>query len=257
MLLQGEEGAPDNYRLSFSPGAQEGYQDSTRHRHNFEQLRHPLDGGYSIAKDTVIPAGWVGYFPESTFYGPQHRSAMVMTLGLQFGGPSGIGFTTARQRQHAREQLLAKAGVFDKGVYTWHDESGKRHNQDAYDAVWEQIYGKKVVYPEPRYDSFILMNPLAFPWVSDDSSPGVSHKWLGTYSERQIRVGFIHLDVGSSMCFGTECSNEIMFLEQGSLSHAGQTHDRYSAYGSSASDQPELLTAQQDSLLYYVKLPTF
>ena len=45
------------------------------------------------------PAGWVGYFPESAYYGPQSISPDLTMLVLQFGGPSGQGFASVAQRR--------------------------------------------------------------------------------------------------------------------------------------------------------------
>lgn len=257
MLLHGVEGAPDNYRLSYSPGGVDSIQESTRHRHNFEQFRHPLDGDYSIAPNQVIPAGWVAYFPESSFYGPKRRSRKVKTVSIQFGGPSGYGYTTVRQRRQAVAALETRGGTFHDGMYTWQDEKGKRHNRDGYDAVWEYINGCPVNYPDPRYDGFIMMNPAGFAWIEDRQRPGVARKHLGTFSEREIRVDLVRLGAGASMRFGAESASEVMFLEAGSLTHHDEHYPQYSAFGTTANDESEMLTALEECQLFYVKLPTF
>ncbi len=88
-LLTGTEGQPDNYKLALSYGSEGDEWTSPRHRHLFEQVRHVLDGDYSVTRDKVLPAGWVGYFPESAYYGPQVKSASLTMMTLQYGGPSG------------------------------------------------------------------------------------------------------------------------------------------------------------------------
>jgi hypothetical protein len=255
-LAQNIDGAPDNYRFSYSAGGGEGERFVPRHRHNFEQIRHPLDTGYSIGKDLEIPPGWVGYFPESAYYGPQHTKPGRVVI-LQFGGPSGIGYQTVAQHERAYEELIAKGGRFDDGIYTWNDEQGRKHNRDAYEALWEQVFGRPVEYPEPRYSDIILMNPSTFGWVKSRDLPGVAHKWLGSFTERNIRIGFIHLDTGATIPFGTENSNELIFLEQGCVATGEEIHPTNSLFGSSSSDGAETIRACEESLLYYVKLPTF
>jgi hypothetical protein len=125
-----------------------------RHRHNFEQIRYPLNGDYGYARDKVIPKGWVGYFTEGAYYGPQTQKQNLSLVNPQFGGASGNGYLSKRQRQEAYA-ALASRGKFEKGVYTYIDEKGQRHNQDSYEALWEQASGRAIVYPRPRYEDCI------------------------------------------------------------------------------------------------------
>jgi hypothetical protein len=104
-LLVGEEGEPDNYKLGFSYGEGDSDWSTPRHHHLFDQFRHPIEGDYSIGKNKVLPAGWVGYFPESCYYGPQVMSPNLKMVVLQFGGPSGRGFYSNAQRKKAIEKL--------------------------------------------------------------------------------------------------------------------------------------------------------
>lgn len=257
VLLHGKEGALNNFRFSYS--GEEGDTDwsTPRHHHNFEQIRHPLEGDYIIGKNEVLPAGWVGYFPESAYYGPQALSTNLRLLVLQFGGPSGQGFASTRQRRKGYDDLLAKGGKFENGVYTWIDEKGQRHNQDAFEAVWEEMNQRKIQYPLGRYRDLIIMNPAAFNWTTDQDFPGVARKILGTFTERRIRVGFIRLDKGAKLPFGTEDAPEIAFVKEGSISHDGTTHGVLSALGTEAEEAPSMLQALEPTELYYIKLPTF
>jgi len=259
ILLAGEEGSPDNYQLFYgeSEGGDGAKWTSPRHRHNFEQIRFTIEGDYSMTKEKVLPAGWVAYFPESIFYGPQVKNPNLKMLVLQFGGPSGIGYHGAAQMRKGFDALVAKGGKFEAGMYTWDDEAGKRHNQDAFEATWEQIHGQKVVYPKPRYDSVILMNPANFSWMADPASQGVSRKLLGAFTEREIRIEFVHLDAAASVELGTRNSAELLFLTQGVLVHEGKNYERNSAFATSSGDRPETLTAVEPTELLYIKLPTF
>jgi hypothetical protein len=258
-LLTGQEGSPGNYRLGYSESrdAKSGNAWSTpRHRHIFEQVRHPLEGDYSIAGDQVLPAGWVAYFPESAYYGPQKLSPNLKSVVLQYGGPSRLGYMSAGQRKAGLADLL-KRGELRDGIYTWTDTDGRTHNQDAHEALWEQVRGVKTSYPKPRYDSLVMMNPASFPWIKDDSLTGVARKILGTFTELDVRIGFVSLDAGASLPFGTQPSAEILFLKHGEIRHGDTKYPPLSAFGSAAEDSPETLVATEDCELFYVKMPTF
>lgn len=255
-LLTGREGAPNNYKLGYGVGEGENEWGTPRHHHNFEQFRHPIKGDYVIGKDEVLPAGWVGYFPESAYYGPQTMSPNLEMFTMQFGGPTGFGFWSVRQRRKGFDELSAK-GKFEGGVYSWADPDGKRHNQDAAEAMWEHINGRKIEYPLGRYRNLILMNPAAFAWEKEADASGVARKILGDFTERRIRVGFIRLDKGAMLNFGTEKAPEALVVKEGSVSHDGKTYARLSAFGVEGDESPITLKANEACELYYMKMPTF
>src|SRR5437016_412877 len=62
---------------------------SPRHHHTFEQIRYVLGGEVEYAGKTY-GAGWLGYFPEGVFYGPQAQLGPGRGIVLQFPGPSGL-----------------------------------------------------------------------------------------------------------------------------------------------------------------------
>ena len=256
-LLYGREGRPDNYKFGFG-GAGSGEDWTTpRHRHTFEQIRYVASGEYVIRKDEVMPTGWVAYFPESCYYGPQVKRADCDMLTLQFGGPSGLGYWSTAQRKKALESLLAKGGKFENGIYTWLDENGKRHNQDASEAVEEEARGHPVDYPEARYSDIVVMNPAAFSWIKDREHTGVARKHLGSFSERDARIGFVRMEKGATLPFGAEPSAEVIFLKEGRISHDNSTYAAHTAFGTEADEKPVGLTAVEPSELLYMKLPTF
>ena len=255
-LLTGEEGTPHNYKFNYGGGGDSGDWTTPRHRHNFEQVRHPIAGDYVIAKNQVLPAGWVAYFPESAYYGPQVKSGNLTMLSLQFGGPSGIGYWSVAQRKRGYEELVEK-GEFHEGIFTWRDEQGRKHNQDAAQAVWEQVFGRKIEYASPRDPEFIMMDPAAFDWRKDDEAKGVAWKRLGTFTERELKIALIQLDKGAAISLGREKSNEILFLKEGRISQGGQDFGRLTAFSTTAEERPETFTASEDCELFYVKLPSF
>ncbi len=257
LLLTGKEGTPANYRLALSEGGTADWT-APRHRHVFEQFRYILSGDYVIGKDDVLPAGWAAYFPESVYYGPQIKKTNMTMIILQFGGPNGLGYWSAEQFSQASARLEAKGnGKFDNGIYTWTDAEGRRHNQDAVEAVEQEMRGSKIVYPPARYNDVIRMNPASFDWVMDADSPGVARKHLGTFTERDVRFGFVRLEKGATLQFGAEMSPEALVLMNGTMTHDNSSYGRYTAFGTEADESPVALTAVEPSELLYMKMPTY
>jgi quercetin dioxygenase-like cupin family protein len=260
LLLTGEEDAPDNYVVRYGQDeSQEGEPNrmGPRHRHNFDQIRYPLDGEIQICDERVIPAGWVGYFPESVFYGPNGLTPNVNLLVLQFGGATGFGINSISQNRKGREGLKAKGRRFEEGLVVWEDENGKTHKQDGFEALMEETLGHKVEYAPPRYDDILLINPEGFPWQPLEDHPGVWHKVLGTFTARDLRIGFFRIEPGATLPFGTHPSTEIGFLQKGLLEHNGETHAYGTAFSTTPNDPAESLTGIETADLFYVKLPTF
>jgi hypothetical protein len=257
MLVTGTEGAVDNYKLSYGAGGNSEDWKTPRHRHNFEQIRHPLRGDLIIGHNLIVPEGWVSYFPESCWYGPQVRKPDLSMIVLQFAGPSGYGYDTARELRAGMDALVAKGGEFKNGMYSWVDADGKHRNQDAAEAIYEENRGEKIVYPQARYDRLLMFNPEAFPWTPEPGQPGVSHKWMGTFTEKEIRFGFVKIEPGASFLLGAQPAVEVTFLKSGSVEAGGRKHEALSAFSTEAADQPSTLTAVEESVLFYAKLPTF
>lgn len=256
-LLTGREDTPGNYRLGYSYGGDEQQWTTPRHRHNFEQVRYVIDGEYSITGRRTLPAGHVGYFPESAYYGPQDMNPALTMLILQFGGPSGQGYASIAQRRKGLEDLKGRDGELKNGIWSWVDENGVHRNQDAFEAVWEQMNGQKINYPPARYEDIIVINPASFGWVPDPEFPGTEWKQLGVFSERLTKIAFVRLDAGAHIELGREPSNEIAFVVDGAISADGAQHDALTAFGTAAEDQPGTLTAAAPATLFYIKMPTF
>jgi hypothetical protein len=256
-LLTGTENAPDNYRLGYSYGGDDAKWTTPRHHHNFEQIRYVLEGEYSVATRRTIPAGHIGYFPESAYYGPQDINPELTMLILQFGGPSGQGYASIAQRKKGLEDLKKRDGELANGIWSWVDEDGVHRNQDAFEAVWETMNGRKIDYPPSRYEDIILINPDTFGWVPDEADPGTAWKLLGVFSERQTKIAFVKLDEGAHIELGTEPSNELAFIVDGRISAGGETHERLTAFGTAKQDAPDKLTAVEPTTLFYIKMPSF
>ncbi len=253
-LLAGREGDPNNYRVALTLAETEWA--APRHRHNFDQIRFPISGAFHYSKDDILPAGHVAYFPEGVHYGPQLRQKGLLMLVIQFGGASGQGFISEDQLTRARDELGA-SGIFEKGAYTRTDGNGKRHRQDGMEACWEHAMGRRLEYPAPRYEGQIKMNPANYDWIPDESLKGIAYKWLGTFTERNLRVGFVKLDKAATLPVATHNAPHFLFLAEGRLSHGGKSYGRHAAFGFEANEPSITLKAEEPSELLWVQLPKF
>lgn len=253
-LLQGEDSSPNNYLLNVGLTGGGGWT-TPRHRHTFDQVRYVLKGTYPIAKGVVMNEGTVGYFPESIHYGPQDRPEGLEMMVCQFGGASGQGFLSPARRE-AANAALAKKGTFKDGIYTWVDEKGVRRNMDGSEACYMEATGKKSVYSKPRYDNFFIMDPAAYEWIPD-GAPGVYTKWLGTFTERNTRLGLIRIDAGGTFGAGLQSSIELLFLSKGTVSVNGRDYGPNSAFEFLANEGPVPIKAKDNSEFLCIVLPRF
>jgi hypothetical protein len=196
IMVEGAPGALDNFQISF--GQMGGDFNSPRHRHNFEQIRYQLEGVLDYGRDGKLTAGMVGYFPEAVYYGPQSQDPTIncRTIVLQFGGASGSGYLSQAEVKAGMEALKAE-GEFKDGVFRRPVEVEGKRNMDGYQAIWEHVNGRPMVYPKARYPQPIFMDPDTYQWVPVHGAPGVAEKLLGVFTERRSEAGFLRLDAGA------------------------------------------------------------
>jgi hypothetical protein len=248
-LGRGKPGTAGNYFYSVAT-TQSDYH-TPRHRHNFEQIRLHLRGEFDYERDGKMTPGTVGYFPEGGFYGPSHSSDNSSFLLLQFGGASGSGYMSQEEYAEAMARLTPR-GEFHDGIYTWYDEAGKKHNKDGYEAVWEESRQLELKYPKPRYDRPVFMRQENFEWQPSPDEAGVAFKALGTFSEREVRIGYVRLDAGTTA--RRLPGDALYFVLKGKGRAAGENWHAESALilerGESAEIHAEELTE-----LFYIGLP--
>lgn len=195
-LLSGDPASPGNFK--FGLFHQYGDFFSPRHRHNFCQFRVQLEGVCEYGLSGKMKPGTIGYFPEGGYYGPQGPDeGDTYTATLQFGGPSGSGLLTPEQTAAAKKELL-KVGSFEKGVFRPHPDVPGRRNMDGFEAVWEEINGRKLVYPEPQYAAPVMMYPDHFQWMPVADSAGVEEKVLGVFTDCQIPCALYRVHPGAT-----------------------------------------------------------
>ena len=181
-LLNGTAGTAGNFQ--FNIGRQDGDFSSPRHRHNFDQFRFQLEGTSNFDRNGKMTEGTLGYFPEGAAYGPQTSDGRSTTAVLQFGGASGSGYLS-REEVAAGTEELKKFGTFEGGIFRRNDDVEGRRNTDGYQAIWEHVHGERMEYPKPRYRDPIMVDPSNYEWLPVAGMPGVMHKPLGTFTERQ------------------------------------------------------------------------
>jgi len=215
-LLNGTPGTLGNFQ--FDIGQLEGDFASPRHRHNFDQFRFQLEGTMDFDRNGKMAAGTFGYFPEGVAYGPQSSEGRSSTAVLQFGSASGSGYLSRAEVEAATEELK-KSGRFAGGLFRRNDGADGRRNTDAYQAIWEHVHSRHMAYPKPRYREPIMVDPANYAWIALAGAPGVGHKPLGTFTERECAAALVRLKRGATYGAG----GRSVYLV---LSGSGILHDR-------------------------------
>jgi hypothetical protein len=190
-----------------------------RHKHIFDQYRYNLTGKRQI-KDGFLEAGEVAFYPEGVYYGPQLQEEECTGLGLQFQGLTGIPYLTHKELNEARKALSAEGGIFKDGIYTKILPNGKKINKDSHVACSEYVSGKKIEFPEGRFEKPIVMRPQGHPWIGDRKVEGVEHKRLGTFGGSGIRL--TRLAPGARIPAQHMEDAEIRYLIEGSINYGGK-----------------------------------
>ncbi len=254
LLIGEDDDSPNNYLLNVGRTGSGGW-GTPRHRHNFDQIRFVLQGSYPVAPHKIMKEGTVAYFPESVHYGPQDRPEGLEMMVMQFGGASGQGFLSVAKREAAND-ALKKKGEFKNGVFTYIDEKGQKHNQDGSAACFEEATGKKLEFSPPRYDDVVMMEPSAYAWV-ETGTPGVSTKLLGTFTERDTRIGQLKINAGSTFNTGTRSAIEVLFLSSGKIKVDGKSYSERTAIELLPTDKPVDIVAEEEAIFLAVTLPKF
>jgi hypothetical protein len=252
-LHRGIQGSPSSFEWSLIQTTDQYF--TPRHRHNFDQIHHVLEGRHSWGPDQWMPAGSVGYFTEGCFYGPQ-RGGGALQLGLQFGGASGSGFMDYDQLRVGNEMLRSR-GEFIDGVYVWTDESGKQHNADGYEAIWQQVNDRPISYPEPRYASPIIIFPSALAWRPSRTEPGVSLRHAGTFGERNTSVRFLGIDTDAVHQVDASLTTVLQYVKRGVLSASDGSTIPAGAAICWRPGETDTIVARSACEVFEVRLPEF
>src|SRR5436190_15200646 len=191
---EGTPGTPGNFKFSLSKLGTD--YSGPRHRHNFDQYRYMIEGESDYGQDGPLKAGMLGYYPEGVAYGPQVNKTEIYCAVLQFGGVSGSGYLLPREVKAGMEELKA-FGTFKDGIFHRNEGVPGRRNSDAYQAIWEHMHGREMVYPKGRYNAPIYADAKNFEWAPVHGAPGVSEKLFGVWTERRTEAGLLRLENGA------------------------------------------------------------
>ncbi len=248
-LAWGVENTPENYLLVLAKT--DGDYHTPRHRHNFDQIRFSLEGKMSVAPRSFLTAGEIAYFPEGAYYGPQvDTGAFRLGLTLQFGGASGQGYISWEQMDQGRK-ALAGQGEFKDGVFRRAAGAGKK-NQDGFEAIWEAVCGRKLVYPKPRYRAPVMVEPEAFDWRK--VGPGIETKQLGMFTERGVRMEMTRIDKGARLSVAAEPAIRLLFVMDGAATCGGTEIGKHSVVDVSPNERAEI-AATAETQVFTMVLP--
>jgi hypothetical protein len=254
-LLNGDENAKDNFRLIHAQ--QKGEFSGPRHRHNFDQIRYCISGAMNYGPNCWVKEGELAYYPEGAYYGPEVSDKEYVVLALQFGGPSGLGFTSSRRIAEGMEQLKAY-GTFEKGIFRRSGDlpPGTRRNQDAFEAVWEHLNGRRLEYPTPRYPSQVLIKPDSFAWAPYGKDRAAWIKRLGVFTERSLEISMLKVGANGEFTVRHRPGTQIGII----LSGAGQiSPEKYGALStfSLQRDETANLRTDAETMILLIGLPLF
>lgn len=257
-LFKGTPKSRDNFELSIIRIG-EGGSFSPRHRHNFEQVRLPLNGAFNQSPKQDIPKDHIGYIAEGTPYGPQDLAAGIEFLLLQCGGPSGSGYMSHDELMQGTSVLKVQ-GEFSEGVFRKSEKASQvdRVNQDAYEAVWEHVNGKRIEYVEPRYREPITIDPQAFPWQDSEGMPGVQQRHFGTFNELGTAASQVRVEANASYVCKADAGRKLVVVMEGLVSQSGQEFSAWSGFNLSPGESANIGGAgDMPAVLLVLQLPHF
>jgi len=222
LIMTGEAGQPDYFTFRSLRFDHSGRY-SPRHRHNFAQYYYVLEGEVTFASARLTP-GWLGYMPEGVFYGPQSGGSHLLLL-LQHGGPSGQGLIADDQQSQAFEALKT-TGVFEKGIYRPKVENESGRAQDSYEAIWEHVRQRQLVYPRAQYSDPITMDTNAFPWIALADQPDVQRRVYGAFTSCSYGPAGYKLAADAKLRLG---GRGVYFVLEGAGSVGGHCYRKQTA----------------------------
>ena len=151
---------------------------------------------------------------------------------------------------------MKEFGTFEKGIFKRVGQlaPGEKRNQDAYEAIWEHVNKRKLVYPKPRYGEAILMKPENFEWEASEDEPGFARKQLCIFSERSLQFSMLKLEPARAGVQLSRGGIQIGFVVNGSGAVNGQALRKYSAFSGREDFE---LTSDEGMEVLLVGLPIF
>lgn len=229
----------------------EPYYHSPRHRHTFQQVRFVLAGHMQYHREEY-GVGDCLYIPEGAYYGPVKPvmtadSEKLHFADIQFEGPSGIPYPHPDDVVNA-QRALAETGKFEEGVYTFPD--GRK--RDAYEAILEKLTGRKIEYPKPRLNSYVVMRSHGYPWVPHRTLKGVQQKHLAYFFETGPNIKLAQVAAGASLPAAKPVGHQAVFLVKGRATFDGKEFDTLSYFILPSGDDHPPIAAKEDAEFLFV-----
>jgi hypothetical protein len=252
-LMKGHEGAPGNFELALLEISPDYH--APRHRHNFDQVRVMLEGDFEWDPGQPQREGSVGYFCEGLPY-TQRSVGHNKTLLLQCGGPSGDGYMSAAQLAQGIAALKAKGGRFEEGLYSGTDEDGRAVRKDSYQAAWEEIFGRRLIYPKPRYDHPVIVRPANIPYRPVAGQAGLHLRDVGEFNDCGLRVRQVKMEIGTRFTLAGDRQPVVGTVLSGGGNAAGAAWTGFSTFFVERGESVELVAEEPSELILFC-LPVF
>jgi hypothetical protein len=191
--------------------------ESRRHRHNCSEIRYVLKGNWHSGDRNLEP-GDLGYFPESTYYGPQKYEEEVTHLGMHFAGPSPTSFYLPPDARERSWEELRASGVRVEGGVAMFPDGRKLDPSNATDA---RLGGGELEFAPPRYDEPIFIKTGNFPW-RQTASRGVSTKHLAYFNDVGPNLTMLRLEPGAVAPGGHSVCVDMRVVLSGDVVYAGK-----------------------------------
>jgi hypothetical protein len=244
-ILEGQPGTPGNFKFSLSELGTD--YSGPRHRHNFDQYRFMLEGASDYGRDGPLNAGMLGYYPEGVHYGPQVNNTPIVCVVLQFGGASGSGYLLPREVKAGMEEMK-KFGDFKDGIFHRYEGLPGKRNMEAYQAIWEHVHGREMVFPKGRYDAPVTMDTANYDWVPVKGAKGVFERLLGVFTERRTEAGLLRMDAGASHEVG---GRGVYMVLSGAGEVGGKPLQQFTTVYLDADERTALHARERTELLHY------
>jgi hypothetical protein len=247
-LFTGDERSLGNFLCMLAYQSGDFY--APRHHHNFDQWRYQIEGEVGFGTSGTMVPGTLGYFPEGAYYGPnshepESADAPNVVAVMQFGGPSGNGFPSADQLYGTFEKLKAY-GHFEKGVFYRNEGLPGKKTVDSFQASWEFLNGRPMVYPKPQYEAAIMMETGNYRWIPLAGAPGVEERAYGTFTDCAIRSAGYKLDPGATFVAHVR---GVFLVLSGSGTLAGKPYRRLTALHLDTGERASFRAAESSEIL--------
>jgi hypothetical protein len=152
---------------------------------------------------------------------------------------------------HATNEMKEKeVGKFEKGLFIY--PNGRK--QDAFEAVQEYIVGKRLKYPKPRYQNYVIMRHANFSWLPLDGLNGVDVKHLGYFNERGPNLKLVRMNRGAETPGATVPFMQVRLVLEGEVAYGGENYGPVSCMFFPEDAAYSATTAVSDATLLVMQL---